>query len=657
MKRWIFMGLAVGVLALSAQAWAEGIGSAGTSNMDDVFVTATRTEQQLEKIGGSSVTVITAKDIEAKKQTTVSEVLKGIPGVDIARTGGPGAETTVFLRGADSKNTLILIDGMMFNDPSTPNRNADIANLITDNIERIEVVRGPMSVLYGSNATAGVINIITKKGKAKPSVQAGMEGGSYDTWKYSGGVQGALDRFNFSLLGATIQTDGFSVADDDNPDIPHAGNTGEKDGWKNNSLYGKFGLDITPDFDISANFIYYDSKVDTDDWGNGYAGDRFDYDPETWMFTPSPNGRKDGKSEKDNTTGRISVHNYLFNREFESTLDFHASRSKSSILDNDAFKLSDFKGNAKECSWQGGFNFLKYNVLDLGLNYMLETMDSNSYAISDKEAYTKSIWIQDQILLGDNFVFVAGLRNDDHENFGNKATYRLSPSYSINGTTVKASYGTGFRAPSLYELYSAYGNKDLDAEESYGWDVGIEQTVDVFKFGLTYFSLSFDNRIGWDWDIIIPGMPYPGGYNQLDGKSKTNGVETFIQYHPLSSLDFTLNYTYTDSEDPNGVHLERRPYHKIQLNTRYQFSKKGQFNMDVFRVGERDAIKYAMDKNENQVKNLDAYTLVNVSAQYDVTDYLNVYARVDNLFDEFYEEAWSYATPGMSGYVGMKIKY
>ncbi len=171
------------------------------ATMAEVVVTATRTETALDKVGGSAVSVVTAADIEAAKQTRVAEALKGIPGIDIVASGGPGSSTTVFIRGGDSKNTLVLVDGIMFNDPSSPNRSADLANLTLDNIERIEVVRGPLSALYGSNATAGVINIITKKGSGQPTAHVGAEYGSYDTWKVFGDASGQLRKVQFFAGG------------------------------------------------------------------------------------------------------------------------------------------------------------------------------------------------------------------------------------------------------------------------------------------------------------------------------------------------------------------------------------------------------------------------------------------------------------------------
>jgi len=661
MKKWIFLGIIFIVFTVTGSVWANSVQLSDAVKLDEVIVTATRTEQAIDKVGGSSVTVITAEDIDTKKQIVVGEVLKGIPGIDVVGSGGPGTNTSIFMRGADSKNTLLLIDGVSFNDASHTTRSANFANLTTDFIERVEVVRGPMSALYGSNATAGVINIITKKGEGRPSIYAGVSGGSYNTWYYHGGVSGAIDKLNFSILGSSVQTDGFSIANDDNDDIPHAGNTSEDDGWKDNSIYGKIGFDINPDFDISANFLYIDARVDNDDWNwfAGYAGDRFDNDPITWLPVPAPNGPKKGKGENDQACGKFNVHNYFLNRQAESTLSFQGSRHKTAGFDNDGNEFYDFKGTAQEWSWQGGYTFRESNAINLGVNYSIEKMDSDSSNINNTDTVTKSIWIQDQVFLGDNFFLVAGLRVDDHENFGNKTTYRLAPAYHFNGTTIKASYGTGFRSPSLFELYSAFGNEGLGAEESYGWDIGIEHAIisGIMNAGITYFAMTFDDRIDWDPNRIIPGNPFPGGYNQFEGKTKTNGVEAFLKCQPNSDLNILINYTYTDTEDPDGKRLVRRPYNKISLNTKYRILRKGLVNIDVYWVGERDTITTAMDKNGNAVEKLDAYTLINLSLQYDINDHLNVYARVDNLFDKFYEEAWSYATPGASGYIGMKIKY
>jgi len=634
-------------LLLASAALAE----TDATTLEDMVVTATRMETSLENVGGSSVTVITAQEIESKKMTTVEEVLKGVPGLDVAANGGPGTQTSVFLRGADSKNTLVLVDGVMYNDPSDANRSANLANLTVDNIERIEVVRGPLSVLYGSNATAGVINIITKKGKGKPSLYAGGEYGSYNTRKFYGGASGGHEKFNFSLAASRTDTDGYSIADHDNDDIPQGGNTDEEDGWENTSLSGKFGYDFTPDFDINLTLRYQDSDTDLDDYSwSGYAGDRFDS-----YGSPDPDGDKKAGVKVQEFIYRADVNNGFFDRFLESTLYYQGSGSERDAVDNDGADDYSYDGSYDEIGWQGALNFNDWHVLSLGAGHYKERMDyiSQWSSIRDKEAFINTYWIQDQLRFWESLVVIAGLRYDDHKEFGGEATYRLAPSYTYQptATTFKASFGTGFRAPSLFELYSSYGNEDLDPEKSTAWDLGVEQKFfgNTVKLGLSYFDMVFDDRIDYDFAT--------SSYQQADGETDTAGIETFVQWMPMADLDLGLSYSYTHTEDPDGVQLSRRPYNKVYFNARYRFLEKAAVNLDVYWVDERRESEYAADENGDPVGKLDAYTLVNLSASYDLTDYLQIYGRIDNLFDVYYEEAWSYATPGFSAYAGIKLSY
>lgn len=618
-----------------------------------MIVSATRTSSTVDKIGGNSATVITSDDIDAKKQVFVQDVLKGVPGLDISSTGGPGTTASAFIRGGDPKNTLVMIDGVMVNDPSSPTRSADIGNLNLDNIEQIEVVRGALRVLYGTNATAGVINIITKKGTDKPSVFGSVEGGSFNTWRASAGGSGAVDKFNFSATLSGTRSDSFSAANKENDDIQQEGNTSEKDNYENGTFSGKFGLDINPDFDINAIVRYSTSETDIDDYWfeGGFAQDQVDFDPMTFASTPNPNGLKKQKVENDQTFYKGYVHNFFFDRAIESDLYYQGSLLDRETFDSSGESSFEFRGETRDFGWKGTHNYDNINFLSLGINRFDESIDDKEDL--DESQYITSIFVQDQLFWGDFLDIVAGLRFDDHESFGSATTYRIAPALIIpaSETTLKFSWGTGFQAPSLFELFSDFGNPDLKEEKSSGWDAGFEQPLmgGILKFGATYFDMKYEDRIDFDFAT--------SSYNQLPGDTKTKGVEAFVQVTPIQDLDFLLNYTYTDTEDPEGEELVRRPKNKIYFNTRYRFLDKGVVNLDIIWTDERRAIDSSRDVSGNAVENLDAYTLVNLSAGYDVLPWLQLYGRIDNLFDEFYEEAWSYATPGLSGYIGLRAKY
>jgi vitamin B12 transporter len=312
-----------------------------------------------------------------------------------------------------------------------------------------------------------------------------------------------------------------------------------------------------------------------------------------------------------------------------------------------------YDGKKHEVSWQNNFYLHETNTLTLGLEYEREEMDDHGDL--DVSAHTKSIFFQDQIKLGGFSFTTFGVRHDDHENFGGETTYRITQAFLLRnwGTKLKGSYGTGFRAPSLNELYYVNpwggpgGNPDLDPEKSTGWDAGIEQSLfkNRLNIGITYFYNNFDDLIEWD-----------NGYNNVD-KAETGGIESFVIITLSDDLVLGLNYTYTDTEDNDGRRLLRRPLHKIGFNTNYRFLERATANLDVFYVGERDDSYWdAMTFTTRDVV-LDDYILVNLAASFDIYDYLTIFGRIENLFDEEYYESYGYGTPGLSAYGGVKINF
>jgi vitamin B12 transporter len=655
MRNTLVAGVLLGLMALAHPLWAQAVQEA--EELADVVVTATRTEAGLDQVGGTSLSVITAEELEARQVHSLAQALRTVPGVQFSSTGGMGASSRVFIRGADTKNTLLLIDGIEANDPSDPNRGADLANISVENIERIEVIRGPMSVLYGSNATAGVINIITRSGSGDVGGYVGGEAGTYNTTKGYAGVNGGAGRVDFSLAASHLETDGYSLANADNNRIPHGGNTSEEDGWRNTSASGKVNIDITEYTSLNIVSRYTEAIMDEDEFGSNYAGDRF----VPWTQIPVPDGLKKRRQESERLFGKVELRNRLFDDRFESVLDYKYARQTRESFSNDDISTSDYTGTTDEWSWQGKLELNPNNFTSFGIDYFTEESETNSAPTED--AYTLSYWGQYQLILGGIDV-VAGVRYDDHEEFGGKATWRMAPAYTFaaTGTTLRGVYATGFRTPSLFELYStAYGgNPELDPEESTSWEIGVEQPLfdGQFKVGVTYFWMEFEDRIEY---VTLDPATYYGMYLQTEGESNTSGAEVFITWKVTNDLDVRLDYTYTDTEDVDGSRMARRPLNQIHSAINYSPLDKLKLNADVYWVGERETSRseylVPQDINGNIVEVLDDYFLVNIAANYDLTDALRIYARVDNLLDEHYEEAWSYATPGQSFYVGAKFTF
>jgi vitamin B12 transporter len=589
---------------------------------EEVVVSATRTLNRISDAGGSSVTVITSKEIEKSGQATVEEVIKGSAGIDISSNGGPGASASVYLRGADSKYTLVLVDGVPFNDPSMMNAEANLANVMVDNIERIEIVRGPASMLYGSSAEAGVINIITKKGAQKASAFAGTEGGSYGTFRFFGGASGKKGPFDYSVTASRLKTDGISSADERNPAINPTGKSFEKDGYINSTFSGNFGLKLDDHVSVDTSLRFSD------------ADNKYD------------NGKIDasGYTEK---TKQFSTHTALkMNYQpLLSTLYYNVSDQDRNY--DEPYGLTVYHGHIYEIGWQGDFAAASNNTISVGLASRKDSMSTTG--IDPRAVISKSIFMQDQWSLG-VMRLVGGIRFENNEQFGSKTTWRIAPSFTFGNTVVKVSYGTGFKAPSLYELYApmSVGNDKLKAETSKGWDAGIEQKLSGnLKAGSTWFRTDFENRIGWAADYTLPWW---GHYDQVPGLTKTYGVENFVEWQPIAPLFLTANYTWLNTRDANGNELLRRPKNKLGLTSSWKATDRLKLNTNMQWVGSR------RDTGEVNGK-LDSYFLVNLSASYKLAEHVEIFCRVDNLFDQDYELASGYATPGRSAYAGVKFGF
>ena len=625
------------LVGFSTQTQAQDNKSDNTLELPNMVVTATRTETPENEVG-SAMTVITAKDIADKNINNVADALRTVPGLDVVRTGSVGQQTSVFMRGANSNHTLVLIDGVEMNDPSSPTGAFDFAFLQTDNIERIEVLRGAASAVFGSDAIGGVINIITKKGTGKLKLSGVAEGGSYGTWKTGGNISGGTERINYSFDASRFETDGFSSAD------KNLGNV-LPNGYRNTNVSGRTGFKVNDAFDLGLTLRYGEGKTALDNGGGKGADDPNYYGTFNELFT------------------RGFGHLKLFEDLWEQTLGVAYSRTDRNNV-NAVDQFNNFSSRATnlgekvKLDYQNIFHVHKSNTVTLGVEEEADSL--SSFASSDypdwgyssnasmpvKTMNTMGYYLQDQIKLFDRSFTTVGVRYDDNNRFGGHETWRANELYTIKetNTRLKGSYGTGFKAPTLNQLYDTIygtGNINLKSETSQSWDIGLEQ--DLFgkasTLGATYFENHFNNLIQANF------APY---VNQNVSKAKVHGVETFVEVRPWTDLTVRGTYTYQQTQNlDNGEQLLRRPKDKASFDADYRFLEKAHIHANVLMVGQKT----------DYASTVAGYALLNLAGSYDVYKDVQLFARLDNVFDKQYEEVYGYGTSGVAGYGGVKLAY
>ncbi len=595
-------------------------------DLGKVLVTATKTQIYQFEVG-SSASVITAEELKKKGKTTVLEVLRTVPGVAIAESGSFGGSTSLYLRGAKPGHTLVLIDGIEVNDPMAIDRSFDFAHLSTDNIERIEIIRGPQSTLYGSDAIGGVINIITKKGEGKTKFELVTEGGSHNTFKQSISSSSGTKRADIFLSYSHLESDGISKAKDG----------AEKDGYSNSTFSSRLGYKISDDCRLGFVLRYTDTETDIDDT-------YYDDDPNYTAW-------------RKNLAGRLSLEQAI-NSWWDHRLSFYYTdvrrkyRDEKDHLDISEDKQSWYKGDNKRFEWQNNFSFSDLDVLTLGLEYEEERGTSlyrylsSISKIDRRKVNNKAYYLQNQFKLWKKLFTTLGFRVDDHQVFGLEPTYKLSTAYIIpqTATRLKGNWGTGFKAPSIYQLYSSYGDPNLKPDESRSYDFGFEQNFlnGKISFGATYFHNEFKNMIDYDWNV--------SKYQNI-ANAEAKGGECELTFQPQDNLSIGANYTYTKTKDKDtGLKLGRRPRHQVGLDINFSFLDKGNLNLSA------DYLSSRWDNNTNTHR-LKQYIKADLFVSYDFTETFQIFANIKNLLDREFQQIYGYAVPGISFYGGCKIGF
>lgn len=603
--------------------------------LDDISVTANMVPTEKSKVG-SAVTSFTENELEQRQTRLVSDVLREVPGVAVNRTGPVGQLTQVRIRGSEGNQTLVLIDGMRVNDPSAGSE-FDFAHLLAEEVERVEVLRGPQSALYGSDALGGVINIVTRSGSREPEARLKAEGGSFNTALGHASFSDGGEKYDYIVSGTGFRTKGTSVADKRNGHH-------EADGYENLTGFAKMNLRPVDNFEFSFVGRFVDFKSQGDDELAGIGAVDGD-------------GSTEGTQVYTRAQGRLS----LLDDRWEQTLGLSYVRHQRDYLDNGDV-ASHYEGKTRRIDYQSDFSFETSSLFDAShlATFAIQheeraAISESAFSTFDRAISSTGFVGQYQATLFERLTLTGSLRHDRNELFEDTNTYRATAAFSIyeTGTKLRASYGTGVKNPTLFELYgytdTYRGNPDLAPEKAKGWDVGFDQTLwgDRAMLDATYFEQRIDNLIQGTGQSSI----------NLSGETKVRGVELGVTAEVLKDLTARASYTYTHGEDAQGAELVRRPSHLASLNLDYRFlDDRAQINLGMIYNGDQKDWAFNSDWSRRAV-NLQDYVLVNLAASYRLNENAEVYGRVENLLDEDYQEVYSYGTPGRAGYAGIRLRF
>jgi vitamin B12 transporter len=618
--------LLLGAATIAAPANAQTIPD---SDASDIVVTASRAAQPLSEIG-QAVTVIDRAEIERRQTTVVSDLLATTPGVTVTRNGTVGALTGVRIRGAEADQTLVVIDGVRVNDPSSTGGGFNFGNLLSSSVERIEVLRGPNSVPWGSQAIGGVVNIITAAPSDGVQARANAEYGYADSVFSSAGVSGAKGPVSGSLTGGYLRSDGISSA---------ASGT-ERDGYRQYGATGRLGVEFAPGIGLDLRGYFADSRVDIDDG----------FDPNTFVVADSA-----AYGTTQELYGYAGLHANFADGRFNNRVAFtiaDINRDNFSQPGGDVSFLG--RGRSERYEYQGDFRPLDQVRVVAGVE-----RENSRYNDGFSYADTGITSVYGQLIVKpiDILTLTGGVRNDDHEDFGNHTTFGANAALALRtGTTVRASYGEGFKAPTLYQLFSEYGNGDLDPETARNFDVGVEQAFlgNRARVGVTYFNRRTRNQIDFRDCIAVECVDRPFGVYDNVARAEADGVEFTLAVRPVDALTLTANYSYIDTEnrsigDDFGKDLARRPKQTASVDADYRFAFGLSVGGTVTMVGD------SFDDAANATR-LDGYALASVRAELPINDQIALYGRVDNLTDSRYQTIAGYGNYGRAAYGGVRLR-
>ena len=572
--------------------------------LQPIVMQASRLKTTVEKQAGSA-TVITEQEIKESGLSGLTEILQDRVGLDVVRSGTLGSTTSVFMRGAESDHTLVIIDGVQANSNTTGGFEFGKMNL--DNIEKIEILRGPQSTVWGSDAIGGVISITTKKGIGKkPSQFASFEAGSFATFKETLGSSGAInEKFDYSLTVSRLDTEGINTA-------AFATNGTEKDGFQMTTLSHRLGYNHSDNTRIDFIGRWLKSSLDTDDSGTS-----------------------------DNPTSESKIDTVSLSLPINTQLTdwWKVKFLPSYFYDRDI--SSQIYNRNTTLDIQNNLDLGKYYSVVFGAEYQNQLGHNVGQGFNHNNE-TYAYFLQAQFDYKDKILLTGGFRNDKNSQYGSFLTYRFEAAYSFNnlGTRIHSAYATGYRAPTFNDLYYPdYSDPDLTPEKNKSWEIGFSQSLlsGKIKLDVTYFESRFTNM------IIAPASNNWVPYNA--NRAITYGTETSVIAQLPGRNSLSLEHTWLVAVDKEDGPLARRPKHKVFAKLKHTWTEKLTSSL---------GLRY---RSESRSEFASAYILFNAAVSYKLKENIDIKVRAENIFNQQYEEVESYGTPGRAGYISVGYRF
>lgn len=607
----------------TSNAHTKTLSGTSTPKMQDpVVVTASRIQQPLSTVG-SSMTVISGEELEKKGITEVVDALKTVPGVSFSRNGGVGQTTSLRIRGADSGQVVVMIDGVVVNDPTNTSGFYDFNALHVHNIDRIEILRGPQSAVYGGNAVGGVVNIITKRGEGKPVYTAAASAGSHNTFSQELGTRGQKGKLHYSVNASNFNTVGF----------PATVAGPEKDGAHLKSLSATLGVDATQHLtlDFSGGVSHLKSGFDTDPTSTDGPADQV----------------------KDSAYGQAQAHLQTLGNTLEHVFTanhFVVSRESNEPLGY--YTNSTFDGTRTVFRYQVNQTLFGSDVASLGAEWQDESADNTNTTGStpatdvDRSVTKRSAFAQYIAHPIEPLTVTFSGRHDTSSSFDDHNTARVAGAYTIESfaTTLRASAGTSAKDPTLYQLYGPYGTSTLKPEESRAIDAGIENSFLQGRVTTqnTVFAQVYKNLIDFDNNTFLYGNV---------ARARSKGFENSVNVEVVPRVNVSATHTYTLAVDSDTEkRLPRRPKHTGYVETNIRAT-------DAWTVGGGLYFESSQLDSNFSTANTKGYGSLGLHTEYQVVPQASLYLRADNILDRHYQEVRNYRSAGREIFGGIRAEY